>query len=91
MFLPGLGRRAVKIIKMLAWDAHKLNRQVMYFKDILNISNTLIDILESITLSPVSFEARVSHFVIQLSITTHSEGIIVIQFLGFLAQVWGIT
>lgn len=49
MFLPGLGRRAVKIIKMLAWDAHKLNRQVMYFKDIHNIGNTLIDILESIT------------------------------------------
>lgn len=90
MFLPGLGRRAVKIIKMLAWDAHKLNRQVMYFKDILNIGNTYRYSREY-HLSPVSFEARVSHFVIQLSITTQSEGIIVIQFLGFLAKVWGIT
>jgi len=50
MFPLGLGKRAEKIMKMFAWDAHKLSRQVMYFEDILHKSNTyksLLDVLES--------------------------------------------
>lgn len=52
MFPPGPGRRAEKIMKMLAWDAHKLSRQIMYFEDILNYSNTLMDVLDSISYLP---------------------------------------
>lgn len=36
-------------MKIFAWNAHKLRRQIMYFEDILNNSNTLIDVLESDT------------------------------------------
>lgn len=60
MFPPGLGRRAEKIMKMLAWDAHKLSRQVMYFEDILNYSNNSYGCSREYQLSPISFEAGVS-------------------------------